>query len=87
LILTRFARSLFGSASEMKITFPIVEIRSEGHNVHDPEFRKYMHRQWGKIGGRLLRAKLLAGSREDGKPSKQWIAADVRPLLEKTNGE
>ena len=71
--LTAFARSIFrGGASEMRVSGLIVEIRCDGKDVHDPLFVAEMRRQWGKIGAKLITAKLLAGTKEDGRPSSQW---------------
>ena len=81
----RFARKGFGSASQMRIRETpkgyIVEVLSEGHPAHDPQFVKYMKDCFQKffINGFgpdtqvRLTVKLMAGSRQDGTPADQMV--------------
>jgi hypothetical protein len=87
-----FGRARFGSASEMRVTDVFtgrrevkIEIRSEGHPVHDPEYVAWMHDQWTRWAAAgfgpgtevlLDEAKLEAGDRQDGAPRDQLIMLD-----------
>jgi len=90
-----FARVQFGSASECRVTMTrhailprnvlTVEVRSEGHPVHDPMFCEWMHGQWTRWALRgfgsgttcsMVEAKLEAGDRQNGKPRDQLIIMD-----------
>jgi hypothetical protein len=59
----------------------IVEVLTEGHPVHDPQFKQYMADNWrlffvsgfGLGTAVKMTAKLMAGSRQDGTASEQLI--------------
>ena len=59
----------------------IVEVRTEGHPVHDDEYVRSIRRQFSQfckmglgVGTRIsLSTKLEAGSRQDGTPPEQLI--------------
>lgn len=81
----RFGRKAFGSASEMRITTRagklIVDVRTEGHPVHEAAYVAWMRQQWTRFfrngfGNKTrvdLETKLEAGSRQDGRPADQLI--------------
>jgi hypothetical protein len=86
----RFGRLVFGSVSEMKVAcsmdedkrlFWDIEVRTEGHPVHDPMYTEWMGQQWVRFfqegfGQKVqvkFDAKLEAGDRQDGKPADQLI--------------
>lgn len=81
----RFGRKAFGSASQMRITTKkgvlIVDVRTEGHPVHEPPYVEWMRQQWARFflngfgaGTTVtLDTKLEAGSRQDGTPADQLI--------------
>jgi hypothetical protein len=83
--LAKFGRRKFGSASQMHITQEglhwTVEVRTEGHPVHDPEFVSHMEQDWraflwlgfGLQSDITCSVKLEAGSRQDGTPADQLI--------------
>ena len=84
-IYARFGRTTFGSATQMKVTEHmwewVIEVRTEGHPVHDPNFAKNITAQWeaffrhnfGKGVKVVTETKLQAGSRQDGTPAEQLI--------------
>ena len=80
----RFGRKAFGSASEMRVTqgkVLTVEVRTEGHPVHDIAYVTWMTEQWKKffvsgfgVGTTVkCTTKLEAGDRQDGRPAEQLI--------------
>lgn len=81
----RFGRKAFGSASNMRVRKNsrgyLIELLTEGHPVHDPQFVKYMRDNWtsffmsgfGLSTKVKMSAKLMAGSRQDGTPSDQLL--------------
>jgi hypothetical protein len=81
----RFGRKAFGSASQMRVRRNlrgyIIEVMTEGHPVHDPTYVDFMRKNWdrfftegfGNGTTTKMSAKLLAGSRQDGKPSDQLL--------------
>jgi hypothetical protein len=86
----RFGRLMFGSVSEMKVAcsmdeskrlFWDIEVRTEGHPVHDPMYVEWMHEQWRRFFregfGQSCEVKfneqLIAGDRQNGKPADQLI--------------
>ena len=81
----RFGRKGFGSASEMRVRSTrrgyIVEVISEGHPAHDLSFVNYMNSCWERFfvsgfgTGTVVKSssKVIAGSRQDGKPADQWL--------------
>ena len=81
----RFGRKAFGSVAQMRVTLLplgyLVEVRAEGHPVHDPAYVDYMAAQWRRFfdsgfgAGTVVvcETKLEAGSRQDGSPSDQLI--------------
>jgi hypothetical protein len=83
--IARFGRKAFGSASQMNVRQTgrgyIIEVLTEGHPVHDPQFVEHMRQSWDqffKSGFGLstttkMTAKLMAGSRQDGSPSDQLV--------------
>lgn len=92
-----FGRIRFGSASEMHVSIVHedgrrrvrIKVRTEGHPVHDPLFRVFMHREWTRWAIRgfgngttceLVEAKLEAGDRQDGTPRDQLIIMDAAKL-------
>lgn len=89
-----FGRLHFGSVAAMQIRefreggkpVYVIEVRTEGKPVHDPQFVPWMHAQWVRWGERgfgpgtevaLLEAKLEAGDRQDGSPRDQLIIMDA----------
>jgi hypothetical protein len=88
----RFGRKTFGSASQMRITQVgatwRIEVRTEGVPVHDPAFVATMHAQWARFlvagfgpDARIAAdARLLAGSRQDGRPADQLIIVPPIPF-------
>ena len=91
----RFGRLVFGSASQMRISLAEapyrwdIDVRTEGHPVHDPCYAEWMHAQWktflqGGFGATCdvhCHARLEAGSRQDGTPAEQLI---ILPTLQVT---
>jgi hypothetical protein len=81
----RFGRKAFGAASAMRITRAggrwTIEVRTEGHPVHESAYVDWMQRQWAPffVNGFGLgtvttcTAKLEAGDRQDGTPADQLI--------------
>lgn len=81
----RFGRKAFGSASQMRITQIgstwTIDVRTEGHPVHDVVFVESMTRNWRRFFesgfgvGTMVRCetKLEAGDRQDGTPAEQLI--------------
>lgn len=82
----RFGRKAFGAASEMRVTKGaltswVVDVRTEGHPVHDLRYVEWMTAQWRRffvngfgVGTVVVCAtKLEAGDRQDGRPSDQLI--------------
>lgn len=81
----RFARKCFGSASRMKIEQNsrgyLVQVLSEGHPIHDPDYVNYIRELFERfftngfgVGTQVkMNAKLMAGSRQDGTPSEQLL--------------
>lgn len=81
----RFGRFVFGSASEMNVIFDrgrwVIDVRTEGHPVHDAAFVENIRAQWvvffehnfGRGTEVALETKLEAGSRQDGTPAEQLI--------------
>jgi hypothetical protein len=87
---SRFGRLLFGSASEMHLSYRTdgdgrpcweVQIRTEGHPVHDPQYTEWMHDAWHHFFQRGFgpsclvwkHVRLEAGDRQDGTPADQLI--------------
>src|SRR5687767_9700583 len=84
---TRFAKRGFHSATSMRVTERLVqgrrafviEVLTEGHDVHDPAYRDYVKREWTVFAEKgfgpgttlTMDAKLMAGSRQDGTPADQ----------------
>lgn len=95
----RFGRKAFGAASQMRIRQNkrgyIVEVLTEGHPVHDPQFVDYVRCGWqvffehgfGLGTTAKMTAKLMAGSPQNGKPADQMIILPFVPLLEVPYGE
>lgn len=98
----RFGRKAFGSSSEMRLrqnkygvmTEYCIEILTEGHPVHDPQFCDYMLRNFRRFfvsgfgtGTKVkMTTKLMSGSRQDGTPSDQLLVIptlNLRDNLEK----
>lgn len=93
----RFGRRHFGSASQMRVTCEErgrvrIEVRSEGHPVHDVAYVEWMStlwRLWAMTGWGVgttvtCESKLEAGSRQDGTPPDQLIIGPpmhLRPRL------
>lgn len=81
----RFARKVYGSATQIRILERRldweVQVLTEGHPVHDPEYVAYVRALWtrffieglGPSTEVTLSARLVAGSRQDGTPSDQVI--------------
>lgn len=81
----RFARKAFGSAGEMKVVRTgdgyTIDIRVEGHPVHDARFvayyahmfRRFFESGFGVGTTMTLDARLEAGSRQDGTPPDQLL--------------
>lgn len=81
----RFLRKAFGAASEARITKQngqwIIEVRSEGHPVHDPTFVGFMSSSLLQffvmgfgVGTKVATvARLEAGSAQDGTPPEQLV--------------
>jgi hypothetical protein len=81
----RFARKAFGSATEMRVSGEggrwCVDVRTEGHPVHDPAYVAWMRAQWERffvsgfgVGTSVeINARLEAGDRQDGRPATQLI--------------
>lgn len=88
----RFARLVFRSATEMKVEEKlrhyVIDVRTEGHPVHDPQFVERVRVMWQKMfegnfgnGVRVeLTTKLEAGSRQDGTPSDQLVILPSIPV-------
>lgn len=87
----RFGRKAFGSVAQMRVS-PVgagwrVEIRAEGHPVHEAAYVTWMTAQWQRffvggfgVGTRVTcQATIEAGSRQDGRPAEQLI---VLPTLQ-----
>lgn len=92
----RFGRKAFGTATEMKVASQPdgtwqVEVRTEGHPVHDPQYVAWMCAQWERFfkggfgAGTQVRctARLEAGDRQDGRPADQLIILPTIRLDEK----
>lgn len=89
----RFGRKAFGAASQMNITQTgrgyLIEVLTEGHPVHDPDYLRYMRENWQRffetgfgVGTKSkLTAKLMAGSPQNGKPADQMIIMPHQNLL------
>jgi hypothetical protein len=89
---TRFVRKAFGSAGEMRITQTqrgyVVDIRVEGHPVHDPTlvayytnaFDRFFKSGFGPKTVVSVEAKLEAGSRQDGTPPDQLVMLPPIPV-------
>lgn len=87
----RFGRKMFGSASEMRISYQNgvwkIEIRTEGAPVQDVRFVQYIEQIWNKFllagfGGDAnvcTTMKLEAGNKQDGTPSDQLVM--VPPIV------
>jgi hypothetical protein len=97
-----FGRIKFGSATEMRIlakaetgpqnvvrTVYYVDVRSERHPVHDPQFVQWMTDEWARWAVRgfgngttctCTLAKLEAGDKQDGSPRDQLILLDAATL-------
>jgi len=83
--LARFGQKAFGSSSQMRIRQTgrgyIVEVLTEGHPVHDPQYVAWMRSNWERffvsgfgMGTTVkMTAKLMAGSRQDGTPPDQLL--------------
>jgi hypothetical protein len=82
----RFLRKAFGAASEARIAKQtggewVVEVRSEGHPVHDPTYVNFISTallQFFIVGFGIgttvaVTAKLEAGSAQDGTPAAQLV--------------
>ena len=91
----KFGKKVFQSASEMSVMcglekakpgekrrlFWEIDIRTEGHPVHDTAYVEYVHDLWRRFfregfGQQCeinCKAKLEAGDRQDGKPADQLI--------------
>ena len=96
--LAKFGRMTFGSPSVLKITQTrkgyIIEVITEGHPVQDPNYVEYMREIWEKdclvkgfgTGTQIkMTAKLMAGSRQDGKPPDQMLMV-ILPPEDNVNG-
>jgi hypothetical protein len=91
----RFAKRGFKSATSMRVTYQlrdfgvrkinvyVIEVLTEGHDVHDPAYVDYVKREWTVFAEKgfgpgttlELEARLMAGSRQDGTPADQLIIA------------
>ena len=85
----KFGRQMFGSTGQMKVEqskdgegkFWTVWVRTEGHPVHDPQFRERMIEAWAKFFRSGFGAgththcqtKHEAGDQQDGKPPDQLL--------------
>ena len=82
----RWLRQGFGSAGAMRLLHKRhgwrIEAVVEGKPAHDPgyvmsvqlQFREFVEKGWGRLGALgSVRVKVIAGSKQDGKPSEQWI--------------
>jgi hypothetical protein len=83
-----FGRSMFGSASAMRVTETfdrqagfVIEVRSEGRPAHDPSLVTFMRDQWSSWAQKGfgsgttvdMDVKVEAGDRQDGRPREQLI--------------
>lgn len=92
--IARFGRKKFGSASQMRLTFKpivlVVEVRTEGHPVHDPQYQEWMLKEWraffavgfGMETTVALEAHMEAGSKQDGTPSDQLVILPTLSLVD-----
>jgi len=81
----KWLRAGFGSAGRVKVESRawgwVVRCVIEGPPAHDPgyvasvrrQWRGFIEQGWGPMSYGLAEVRLLAGSREDGKPSAQLI--------------
>ena len=93
----RFGRVTFGTASQMNVARDpvrcvwVVQVRTEGHPVHDPAFVQSMSTQWRLMFEHnfpqgctvTVDAQLEAGSRQDGTPPDQLVMLpSIQSLLQ-----
>lgn len=81
----KWLRAGFGSAGKVRVNWTRtgwrIQCLIEGPTVHDPAYVASVRRQfaafvvkgWGPLSFGSTKTKLMAGSREDGRPSEQMV--------------
>ena len=90
----RWLRKGFGSVSAARVSKTVLgwrfECLTEGRPAHDPEyvaavrsgFKDFVEKGWGVLASCKVNVKIMAGSKQDGKPAEQMV---VMPHIDLRN--
>jgi len=83
----KWLRAGFGSAGEVRVVRTVrgwrIEARVEGVPAHDPGYfasvrlqflQRFVGQGWGIVATGTVRARVIAGDLQDGRPRSQWVA-------------
>lgn len=91
--IARWLTAGFGSVGRVRVLSKRfgwrVQVDVEGKPAHDPAYVERVRQQfaehfvgkgWGSVAWSRVSVRVLAGSEQDGQPSKQWVEMPTIPL-------